>query len=141
MVVQASVASDLIRRDAEAAARALGAVAQAGRDALGETGRLLRLLRDDGDELGLRLATTSTEHDARATPAAAASPGPKVRPADLLLPALFAVIGTVEIVSQGYGPLWARWVRAGSPPGCCARAARFRSSCRSRSPGSSSRAA
>ena len=50
-------ASDLIRRDAGAAAAALEAVAQAGRHALGETGRLLRLLRDDRDELGLQLAT------------------------------------------------------------------------------------
>ena len=104
MVVQASVASDLVRRDAEAAAAALRAVAQAGRDALGETGRLLRLLRDDRDELGLQLATA---------PSRAARPRRRRRPAppklDLLLPALFGVIGTVEI---GWDALRARRVLA-----------------------------
>ena len=117
MVVQASVAGDLVRRDAAAAAAALEAVAQAGRRALGETGRLLRLLRDDRDELGLRLATTATEHDGRATPMAAERTLPKLRPADLLLPALFGVIGTVEIASGGYERMWlwlgACWLAVG----------------------------
>ena len=54
MVVQASLAEDLVARDAEGAAGAIREVQQIGRDALGETGRLLRLIRDDGDELGMR---------------------------------------------------------------------------------------
>jgi signal transduction histidine kinase len=55
MVVQASLAEDLVARDAEAeAAAAMREVQQIGRDALGETGRLLRLIRDDEDELGMQ---------------------------------------------------------------------------------------
>lgn len=54
MVVQASLAEDLVARDAEGALDAMREVQQIGRDALGETGRLLRLIRDDGDELGMR---------------------------------------------------------------------------------------
>ncbi len=107
MVVQASVAGDLVRRDPAAAALALGDVAQAGRDALGETGRLLRLLRDDHDELGLQLNTASIEPGGPAMPVGAAAPPPRVQAADLLLPAVFGVIGTVEIAWEGYGPLWA----------------------------------
>jgi signal transduction histidine kinase len=101
MVVQASAAGDLVRRDPGAAAAALRDVAQAGRDALGETGRLLRLLRDDRDELGLRLRTTSSEPDRPAPPASA----PAALPTDLLLPALIGVVGTVEIIWEGYRPL------------------------------------
>jgi len=106
MVVQASVARDLVRRDAERAAAALRDVAQAGRDALGETGRLLRLLRDERDELGLRLST-SPETDAPRTPTAAIVAARATDPKDLLLPVLFGVVGTVELVSHGYGTLWA----------------------------------
>ncbi|QBR93887.1 sensor histidine kinase [Nocardioides euryhalodurans] len=52
MVVQAGAAQDVVRRDPEAAERALTAIQEAGRAALGDTGRLLHLLRDDdGDEL------------------------------------------------------------------------------------------
>lgn len=54
MVVQASLAEDLIARDAGAAGAAMREVQQSGRDALGETGRLLRLIRDEGDELGMQ---------------------------------------------------------------------------------------
>ena len=70
-------ASDLIRRDAGAAAAALEAVAQAGRHALGETGRLLRLLRDDRDELGLQLAPTADRARAPRATAARRSPAPR----------------------------------------------------------------
>ena len=39
-----------------------------------------------------------------------------IRPADVVLPALFGVIGTVETVWEGYGPLWgsigAYWLAA-----------------------------
>jgi signal transduction histidine kinase len=54
MVVQASLAEDLIGRNAESAVGAIREVQQTGRDALGETGRLLRLIRDDEDELGMQ---------------------------------------------------------------------------------------
>ena len=114
MVVQASVASDLVHRDAERAVATLRDVAQAGRDALGETGRLLRLLRDDDGELGLRL--TPAEPDSRIAPAAVSSTRP-IDPRDLLLPVLFGAVGTVEVVSHGYGALWASigayWLAAG----------------------------
>lgn len=53
MVVQAAAARDLVRRDADGAEAAIDEVMTAGREALGETGRLLRLIRDTDDELGL----------------------------------------------------------------------------------------
>jgi signal transduction histidine kinase len=53
MVVQASAAEDLLHRDPDRAARVLHDVAAVGRRALAETGRLLRLIRDPDDELGL----------------------------------------------------------------------------------------
>jgi signal transduction histidine kinase len=56
MVVQTAAAQDLVRRDPDRAAGLLQAVADTGRATLAETGRLLHLIRDDGDELGLRPA-------------------------------------------------------------------------------------
>lgn len=53
MVVQASAASSLIERDPARAAQAVDDVADTGRQALAETGRLLHLLRDEAGELGL----------------------------------------------------------------------------------------
>jgi signal transduction histidine kinase len=53
MVVQVAAARDLLSSDPAAAAAGLDAVAAAGRAALGETGRLLHVLRDEEDELGL----------------------------------------------------------------------------------------
>ncbi|GAA4962280.1 sensor histidine kinase [Kineococcus glutinatus] len=53
MVVQASLAEDVLGHDPETAARAVRAVQRCGREALAETGRLLRLVRDDAGELGL----------------------------------------------------------------------------------------
>lgn len=47
MVVQAGAAADLLRRDADAAERALDEIQRAGRSALDETGRLLHLLREE----------------------------------------------------------------------------------------------
>lgn len=105
MVVQSSVAGDLVRADPDAAAAALGDVAQAGREALAETGRLLRLLRDERDELGLR-GGTATDVRAETTPGDVEAVA-VVPIKDVLLPALFGVIATVEIVSRGSGPLWA----------------------------------
>ncbi len=56
MVVQTAAAQDLVRSHPDRAAEMLESVAEAGREALSETGRLLHLIRDDADELGLRPA-------------------------------------------------------------------------------------
>ncbi|QZY29658.1 sensor histidine kinase [Nocardioides coralli] len=56
MVVQTAAAQDLLRTQPDRAALLLERVADAGRQALAETGRLLHLVRDDADELGLRPA-------------------------------------------------------------------------------------
>ncbi len=54
MVVQTAAAQDLLRSRPDRAAELLTSVAEAGRAALTESGRLLHLLRDESDELGLR---------------------------------------------------------------------------------------
>lgn len=56
MVVQTAAAQDLVRSDPARAAAMLEQVAESGRAALAETGRLLHLIRDETDELGLRPA-------------------------------------------------------------------------------------
>lgn len=56
MVVQTAAAQDLVRTDPDRAEAVLADVADTGRQALSETGRLLHVLRDDADELGLRPA-------------------------------------------------------------------------------------
>ena len=56
MVVQTAAAQDLLRSSPDRAAELLQSVSDTGRGALEETGRLLHLLRDDADELGLRPA-------------------------------------------------------------------------------------
>jgi signal transduction histidine kinase len=56
MVVQTAAAQDLVRSDPDRAGALLADVADTGRRALAETGRLLHVLRDDADELGLRPA-------------------------------------------------------------------------------------
>jgi signal transduction histidine kinase len=56
MVVQTAAAQDLLPEDPERASELLRSVAGTGREALAETGRLLHLIRDDADELGLRPA-------------------------------------------------------------------------------------
>ncbi len=56
MVVQTAAAQDLVRRSPDRAHALLESVADTGRRALEETGRLLHLIRDDVDELGLRPA-------------------------------------------------------------------------------------
>ncbi len=53
MVVQAAAARDLVRTDPDRAVTALEEVSGAGRRALAETGRLLHLIRDTDDDLGL----------------------------------------------------------------------------------------
>ncbi len=53
MVVQTAAAQDLIRTSPDRAARFLQTVADTGRSALEETGRLLHLIRDESHELGL----------------------------------------------------------------------------------------
>lgn len=54
MVVQTAAAQDLVRGSPDRAAALMQSVADTGRKALEETGRLLHLIRDDVDELGLR---------------------------------------------------------------------------------------
>jgi signal transduction histidine kinase len=56
MVVQTAAAQDLVRTDPDRAERALADVADTGRRAIAETGRLLHVLRDDEEELGLEPA-------------------------------------------------------------------------------------
>ncbi len=53
MVVQTAAAQDLVATDPRRAAAMLEGVAETGRRALAETGRLLHVIRDDADELGL----------------------------------------------------------------------------------------
>jgi signal transduction histidine kinase len=53
MVVQVEVAQDLVERDPARAHDVLEAAAGTGRRALAETGRLLHVIRDSADELGL----------------------------------------------------------------------------------------
>ena len=53
MVVQTAAAQDLVRTDPDRAERVLRDVADTGRRALVETGRLLHVIRDESDELGL----------------------------------------------------------------------------------------
>ncbi len=97
MLVQASAAADLVALDAAAAVRVLEGVAAAGREGLAETGRLLRVLRDDDNELGLGRATREQ---------IGPEPPARRRYADVLAPALLAAIATGEIaVHQGYRPL------------------------------------
>jgi signal transduction histidine kinase len=107
MLVQSSAAGDLLRRDPEAAARALHAVADSGREALAETARLLRLLRDDSDHLRLPSAGGG------ARPASAE----RFRRRDRVLPAVIGVVGTIEIGLIGGPQLWlslgAYWLAAG----------------------------
>ena len=61
MVVQTAAAQDLVRSDPDRAEAVLADVADTGRRALSETGRLLHVLRDDADELGLRPAPGLSE--------------------------------------------------------------------------------
>jgi len=115
MVIQTSAAGDLLRREPEAAARALGDVAQAGREALATTGRLLHVLRDDKDEHTQRPVPQAIAGD----PSTSARPAsaPKIRPVDVMLPAVFGAVAAVEAVAGGYRPLWAtlgaQWLAAG----------------------------
>jgi signal transduction histidine kinase len=61
MVVQTAAAQDLVRTDPDRAEAALSAVADAGRHALTDTGRLLHVLRDTEGELGLAPASGLAE--------------------------------------------------------------------------------
>jgi len=56
MVVQTAAAQDLLHTDPDGASEALEDVATTGRRALAETGRLLHVIRDDANELGLEPA-------------------------------------------------------------------------------------
>jgi signal transduction histidine kinase len=102
MLVQTSAAGDLVRRDPQAAARTLLGVAQAGREALADTGTLLRSLRDNGEELGQPWSTVTADVGAAKHAASIRS----IRRSDILLPALIGATATIELVSGGYRPLW-----------------------------------
>ena len=56
MVVQTAAAQDLVRSSPDRALAILESVAETGRRTLAETGRLLHLVRDESDELGLQPA-------------------------------------------------------------------------------------
>ena len=56
MVVQTAAAQDLVRTSPDRALALMQSVAETGRRTLTETGRLLHLVRDESDELGLRPA-------------------------------------------------------------------------------------
>jgi signal transduction histidine kinase len=56
MVVQTAAAQDLVRSSPDRALAMLESVAETGRRTLAETGRLLHLVRDEADELGLQPA-------------------------------------------------------------------------------------
>ena len=56
MVVQTAAAQDVVRSDPDRAEQILADVADTGRRALAETGRLLHVIRDTADELGLQPA-------------------------------------------------------------------------------------
>ena len=103
MVVQSSVARDRLATRPGAARLALHDVVRAGRDALAETGRLLRLLRDDRGELGLRgAASPASASDASALELAFAR-ARRIPPADAMLPVGLAVAATLEVATDGYG--------------------------------------
>jgi signal transduction histidine kinase len=111
MLVQSSAAGDLIRRDPRAAARALHAVADSGREALAETGRMLRLLRDDSADL--RLSPKPVVAGDGAPYSGKGGPGGRLPVTDLLLPAFIGAVGTAEIgfsgdrhLSASLGALW-----------------------------------
>ena len=105
MVVQTAMANDLMARDAAAAARVLRRIEDAGREALAETGHLLRVIRDEQPP-------SIAAHGRVPAPQ-----GTAVRGRDTLLPRLFSVIGAVEVVANGYAPVWASvaafWLAAG----------------------------
>lgn len=98
MLVQASTAADLVHRDPDEAGRRLAGVAETGRAGLAETGRLVRVLRDDEEE---RVEGDRIEGEA-ALPEAAVVRG---RTVDVLIAALLAIFATAEIVVDGFRPL------------------------------------
>ena len=100
MVVRTSVAKDALLRDARAARTMLAGVAATGRTALAETGTLLRLLRDDADELGLGPSSPP----ARAEEPAESAGQRRLTLLDVAWPAVFAVLGTAEILVTGIAP-------------------------------------
>lgn len=61
MVVQSAAAQDLVRSDPDRAESILQAVGSTGRRALSATGRLLHVIRDDANELGLKPAPGLTD--------------------------------------------------------------------------------
>lgn len=106
MVVRTSAAGDQIRRFPAAVSSVLHGVAQTGRDALEETGRFLRLVREDRQAAGLLLADAPdpAENDADAAKLLGS-----LRRTDILPAAGFAAVGTIDVSSSGMQPI-AAWV-------------------------------
>jgi signal transduction histidine kinase len=102
MLVLSSAAGDLSRREPQAAARALLGVAQAGREALADTGTILRSLRDNGYELGQPWSTVTADVGG----AERAASIREIRRSDVVLPTLIGATATIELVADGYRPLW-----------------------------------
>lgn len=120
MVVLSSVARDRIPTRPDAARAALHDVVRAGREALTETGRLLRLLRDEHGELGLRGKTSpAPARDVAVHELSTARPR-RIPLADAMLPVGLAVAATLEVATEGYGGLdtlvaaAACWLAAGA---------------------------
>ena len=103
MVVQAAAAGDLVRGLPADAALALERVADTGRSAIAETGRLLRLIRDEDNELGLGEAGAPAQIAAAPPQARGVA---SVRWRDAGLPAVLGVGGTLELLASSFHPMW-----------------------------------
>lgn len=94
MVLQSSAAADLLRRSPREAARRLEGLTRVGREALADTGRLLRSLRDGRD----------APHETVPEEPPPARVG-RLRAGDVLVPAAFAVLATAETIAAPAGSL------------------------------------
>jgi signal transduction histidine kinase len=106
MVVRTSVAADRIRDFPADASLVLHGIAATGRDALAETGRLLRLVRGDEEAPGFALGDAPGPQPNEAAGATCLRP---LSRKDFLPAACFAVVGTIEVIASGLQPI-AAWV-------------------------------
>ena len=108
MVMQAAASGELVTNGPHKARRALERIADMGREAVADTGRLLRLIRDPTDELGLGVDVSQPRMPALAEPA---STNPRLTYRDGLLPTAFGTAATVEVVVAGF-PVVGVWFGA-----------------------------
>ena len=108
MVMQAAASGELVPNGPHKARRALERIADMGREAVADTGRLLRLIRDPTDELGLGVDVSQPRMPALAEPA---STNPRLTYRDGLLPTAFGIAATVEVVVAGF-PVVGVWFGA-----------------------------